>query len=427
MALVLSWKRLKMNRNYSLSKGVSLLVIGLAFSITAIYSVFVIGYAWVIEDNILNRLVAAEAANIKSEYANTGTIPAIRSDFMTLHKNWQGIAKDIRDAHKLSPDQIEFVTPKNTTVHLNIFQLNNEEYVILANVEDYEVSRDFFSTLIGWLIFSAIICCAVVSFIAYKLVKRMLLPMQQLTHEVNFLEESTMANDFAERFSGEEVQVLAGAIQNSFTRLQETLKREINFTRDVSHELRTPISVIKNILSKNNQSISVTEGEFLQLAKSSHELEQVTNTLLALAREESRQLSDVNLTDLLEQSLLSHFSLNHSVKGKQLVLDVKLAEAVYCHVNQNLTQILINNVLSNIVQYATGHEVQIILTDSQLSFSNISSVAIPNTPEKAGVKSGSSTGIGQGLNLIKRICETNQWRLQTNYHSSQFTVSINFE
>jgi signal transduction histidine kinase len=219
---------------------------------------------------------------------------------------------------------------------------------------------------------------------------------------------------------------LANTIEQCFSQLQSALIRERNFTRDVSHEIRTPISVVKNIVSNNQHVKQISESEFEQVTRANFDLEKVTHTLLALARNESSKVYEINLTEMLENTLLHHFELNHSEKGKALQIDLQLAENVKQIANPNLVQILLNNVLSNIVQYSNEAEVNITLTNNAMSFSNQTEELVPTQPNRQGVKSISSTGIGQGLNLIERICKKNNWRLNAKYQKGIFTLDVSF-
>lgn len=256
--------------------------------------------------------------------------------------------------------------------------------------------------------------------------KKLTRPIKLLADEVSQFSVKSPPRSFAHRYPNNELRTLAKTIEQSFSQLQSALIREVNFTRDVSHEIRTPISVVKNIVSNNQHIKQLNENEFEQVTRANFELEKVTHTLLALARNESSEVRKVNLTEMLESTLLHHFDLNHSDKGKALQVELQLAENVTQEANPNLVQILLNNVLSNIVQYSNEAEVFISLTNKAMSFSNQTEELVPNQPKRQGVKSVSSTGIGQGLNLIERICEKNNWRLDAKYQKGIFTLEISF-
>lgn len=410
----------------SLPTAITYLVVGLALTITLIYSFLLLAYSWMVEDNIFNRMVTSEVAFIEQYYADNGQIPEARTSFMTLHKNWQDVPSVIVEKHKIKPTQIEFSLADGKTVHLKKFTLGGDEYVLLADVASIEVGRDYLPNVITWLIVIAALFALIVSSVVYFMVKKLTKPIKELADEVSQLSIGTSPRLFAQSYPNNELRTLASTIEQSFIQLKEALIREVNFTRDVSHEIRTPISVVKNIISNNHNSKQINSNEYEQIAQASFELEKVTHTLLALARNESSQVSEVNLTDMIEQILLHHFELNNSEKGRALQIELQLKENVARLINPNLFQILLNNVLSNIIQYSTQPEVQITLTNKGMSFKNQTADLVPSQPQRQGVKSVSSNGIGQGLNLIERICEKSGWSLKANYENGVFSLDIHF-
>lgn len=155
MALVLSWKprsTLIMDKiKRSLPTAITSLVVGLALSITLIYSLLLLAYSWLVEDNIFNRLVASEAAYIQKVYSEQGQISQPQSSFITLHRDWQNVPNVIVQKHQLKPSQIEFSLDDGRTLHINKFFLGNDEYVLLADVAGIEVGRDYLPNVYhGW-------------------------------------------------------------------------------------------------------------------------------------------------------------------------------------------------------------------------------------------------------------------------------------
>lgn len=426
MVLGLSWSILMTKVKFSLPQRISYLVVGLAFTITMIYSAFVTVYAWMIEDNIFNRQIAAEVEFIKQEFTKTAQVVKPRSGFMTLHANWYQVPEFIVTGYQADQQKIEYTTDNDTTFHINVFELDNTEYVLVADVASFEVSRDFLPGLLKWLLLLSVLSCFVVSLIAFIIVKWMLNPIKQLAEEVENLTAEQVNEGFSDCYPNNEVKTLAQVIEMSFNQLQLMLAREVNFTRDVSHEIRTPISILKNIVRHKTES-DIGAKELAAINQVSFELEQTTNTLLALARNESQKLESINMAEVVENALLSHFELNHSDKGKAIAFDLYLAETVNLQVNKNLVQILINNILSNIVAYSSDSKVAIRLSQTQLQFINSTEHQLPEQMGRAGVKGGESRGIGQGLNLIDRICKANRWQMHTHYKKPLFTLTINFE
>ena len=232
-------------------------------------------------------------------------------------------------------------------------------------------------------------------------------------------------------FRSNEIGTLAQAIADNQRFLQQALLRESNFTKDISHEIRTPLSVLKNLLPDATHGASIgtalSEPERQAFAQALLTLEQTTETLLALARAESVTQQRFNLTELLEQTLLQHYALNHSAAGQRLNLDLQLAEAVWVIANPSLCQMLLQNLLTNLLQYASEPEVCMKLSAAQLVISNSFSLPLPSDPLRSGQRTSASTGIGQGLSLIQRICELQHWQLQLANEAQKFEITIRFD
>lgn len=410
----------------SLSNAITRLIVIISISITLIYSIMLLGYSWIVEDNIFNRLLNYEVSQIKAHYDDTGEIRPPSASFMTLHKDWREVPDEIVKQYQVKPTQVEFELRNGRTLHLQTIKLGAHQFVILADVDGFEVSKEFLPHVVIWLFIIASLLSLIVSLTGYAIARKLTKPLKQLADEVSDIAIEGPPPTLSTHYPNNELSVLAKAIELTFGALQKALNREANFTRDVSHEIRTPISIVKNIISNNNLTQTVTSHEYKQIERSTFELEKTTNTLLALARNESQQRESVGLTEMIENTLLQHFQLNHTERGRRLDLNVELEDGISLSANPNLVQILLNNVISNIVQYADQPQVQILLTQEMMVFSNFTSEPVLEEPEKQGNKSMNSSGIGQGLHLIERICKLNEWAIEASHQQNAFNLTVRF-
>lgn len=406
----------------SMARDISLLVLLLAAILTLIYSVFTLGYSWVIQDNIFNRMTENEAELIKQDFSITGKVHQPNATFMTLHKNWQGLPEYLRLQAQADPDRVEFTSLSGSTIHINVLTLSGTPYVLVADIDGFEVSSEYLPGVIRWLLLFSVLFCTLTTFIAYRVGKRFTAPLKELAEEVDKLDASELQPGFANKFPNNEIGFLATTIEQNVLHLQQTLRRETNFTKDVSHEIRTPISILKNIV----EQASISSQEHIELKKVSFELDQITHTLLALARDESTQKQQIQLIELVEQCLLSHFQLNHSERGQDFEISTDFSNDIELEGNVNLCSILINNVLSNAVQYASEPNLTIRIHERTLIFSNRVNAKLPEQLTKSGVRGVESTGIGQGLSLIERICQVSNWSLSTSTEHQVFQLKIDF-
>ena len=407
------------------------LVTGLVLLLTLGYSLLVLVYAWVVEDNIFNRLVSEEAAYLQQHYQQSGMVNPPRPAFMQLYQGWQALPETLYQSYLREPMRVEYRLEDGKTVHLQVLQLGGQPYVLLADVAAFEVSRELSPLLASTLLLLLLLCLLVVLPVALLLARQITDPVLHLAAAVQDPALPVLAPGFASQFPKNEIGTLAQAIADNQNFLQQALARESNFTKDISHEIRTPLSVLKNLLAHANHgathgtALSVPERQAFTQAVLT--LEQTTETLLALARAESVTQQRFNLTELLEQTLLQHYALNHSAAGQRLQLDLQLAEAVWVVANPSLCQILLQNLLTNLLQYASEPEVDIKLSAVQLVISNSFSLPLPSDPLRSGQRTKASTGIGQGLSLIQRICEVQHWQLQLANDAQKFEITIRFD
>lgn len=415
-----------MNPNHSISAAITRLVFGTAFVISLLFSLLVILYAWVIEDNIFNRLVAAEARHIEAIYLTESRIVQPRTAFMRLHGDWVDLPNEILPIWRSEPERVEFTLNNGKTLHIKVLVLGGQQYILTADVEQFEVTGDFITGVSFWLGAFGLLLCILLSTCAWWFAKRLLRPLSHLVEDLNNLPQTNIQPGFAQDYPDNEVHILAKTIEAQFIALDSALQRETHFTRDVSHEIRTPISIQKNILATASDRGTLSKDDIQALQESNLQLESITKTLLALARNESTLTTKLNLSECLENIILHHFQLNSTRKGQAVKLDLSLPENLWIETNQILVEILISNLISNAVNYATCHPCSIRLDHQGLSFENRYKQLPPGNVEWAGTKGSDSQGIGQGLNLIQRICDALGWQMTTTTKQGQFKVMIHF-
>ncbi|MFY8284725.1 histidine kinase dimerization/phospho-acceptor domain-containing protein [Pseudoalteromonas sp. SSMSWG5] len=433
---------MKHKANTHISNAITKLVFAITLTLTLLYSIFVLGYSWVIEDNIFNRLVAQQASSIKHNYHMTGKIDVSDKQIYQLFKGWQQVPTEIREIVKSEPNRVEYRLADGKTYHLTRFYLGDNEYVLLADVARFEVSRDYFKGVLVWLVGFSVIACCLVALLGWRMGRKIAKPLELLAYTVKKLEKGGEAafQQSIKHMPNNEVGQLADAIEHSFKQLNDALARERDFTKDISHEIRTPISVLQNALSLGSDSATLAEQQsdeiyfseqaVKQMRSATQKLTQTTDVLLALARNESSIAQSVSLNRLIEDCVLNHFALNHSQKGLSLELEIDMPnDEVMIIANRNLLEILVNNLLSNVVAHASEKDVQLRISKSSIRMTNYFAHPLPLNLTSSGSKAANSTGIGQGLSLIERICTACGWTMHVEIDTEQqhFSVVINLK
>lgn len=407
----------------SINKAISKLLVLVVLLITVIYSLLILVYSWLIEDNIFNRQVLNEASYIKQVYQSSGKVVSPRIAYMSLHRNWEGLPIAFKTQHEIKPDQVEFDAGNEGTVHIHIFELDNVVYALASNVSAFEVSRDYLPRVLIWLGIFSIICCSLVASVTYFSARKITKPLEALADEVSTKSDSDKVR-IEGQYPNNEIGVLASCLKDTFEKFYLALSRETHFTKDVSHEIRTPVAIAKNILEKPLAEVSALEWQ--KLNETNFRVEQVTETLLALARNESTEKQLTNITATLEQCILNNADIKYTPKGQNIEFEILEQQDVYKEVNPNLISILLNNILSNIIHYSSANTVTINVAKSGIEFRNYYRQPLPESPLESGNKGLQSQGIGHGLNLIKRIAEIYNWQITLDTDKQVFRLTIVF-
>ncbi len=128
---------------------------------------------------------------------------------------------------------------------------------------------------------------------AYLLAGRALQPLGLVQRAAEGIGGQNLTQRVPEPETGDEVQALAGALNNMLARLEDSFEAQRRFTSDASHELRTPVTAISGhasyLLRRTNPDEQ--QQESLKIIRS--ESERLTNliaSLLQLARSDSGAL-----------------------------------------------------------------------------------------------------------------------------------------
>lgn len=399
---------------HSIARRIQRVFLVFATITTACFSLLILGYSWVIEDNIFNRLVAREADFIAAHHARTGEVVEPRPAFMTLYAGgWDDLPESVRRQRHADPRRIEFQVGRATTIHTREIPLGQQVAVLAANVSDYEVSRDYLPVVSLWLLAGVALCSLLAAWIAWLVARSAVLPLRRLTETVDAAKRIGVEAGFAARFGEDEVGFLAQTIESGMIHLQSALAREKDFTRDVSHELRTPTAVLALLADELDREKHLSPASKDLFRNTVVKLDQTIKTLLALARQENIALQETALLPILEDRIINHFELaNDAAFDLQLAVPAQLK--VVC--NPHLVAILCDNVLTNAIRYASEPWLRIHADAEGLLFENATASENPEATK----------GIGQGMSLMQRVCDRFQWRMTVERTATRYAVRIGF-
>lgn len=381
-----------------------------------------LGYAWVVEDNVFNRLVTAEAEHISRQYQQTGNIITPSQSFMTLHPGWMAMPSEIQQLHQLAPQRVEFPNGSGGTLHLQVIALGNSEWVLAADVTAFEVTRDYLPKLVPYLVLILTVILALAFALSRYLSLKIIRPLHAISNTVKQHQPGTALN-LVNVLPDNEIGYLGQTIQDNIDQLQAALARETDFTRDISHELRTPATISKIVLSRLSSSHAPDEQTLTQLKQAALQMEHTIDVLLALARAESMQLQPLCLLEEIEHCLVNNPRL---MRQSELQLQLQVNADYRISANKNLLHILLHNIIDNSLNHASTSQLNISLHDDALVIANPVATESPANILSPGIKSDNSSGIGQGLHLVNRICQGYQWQLKSCIRENWFYLTIDF-
>ena len=140
----------------------------------------------------------------------------------------------------------------------------------------------------------AMVAIATVSWLSYRIARRLVLPVTVMAREVARWDprQPDLGAIEPTRLPGEvgtEVKLLGGAIRGLAERTQAFIRRERDFTREASHELRTPLTVVSVAadMLRRDQDLPVRMRRSLDRVQvAARDMEAVVDALLILARED---------------------------------------------------------------------------------------------------------------------------------------------
>ncbi len=362
--------------------------------------------AYVVEDEVIDRILASEILLLQQSYLQTGSLTQPALAELSLYTNLESVPEPLQGQLSASPTGGEVFASGNSHYHFRWLQFSGMSPVLLvAEVSSWLVvsrlSPDLFILLfVGFSVATLFGLVAV-----YQIAKITTRPLRQLTTAI---EQEPRQSPLPHTQQQDEVGVLASAMDGALTGLQQALDRETVFTRDVSHELRTPLTTLRNALTLLPEEKSA-DPQLEQVSQSCREMEGLLEVLLTLARAESSVMAPLKLRSMLESLLLERMD-KHSFD-----LSLEVPDAMVLEGNEAVSRLLLGNLLDNALHYAKPRRLAIRLEQDALVLEN------PYDPHIHAPHSGS---LGHGLSLVGRLAKAQGWHFSYQKTDSQFQARL---
>lgn len=212
----------------------------------------------------------------------------------------------------------------------------------------------------------------------------------------------------------------------------QVYKTQKEFTENASHELQTPLAIIKGKLDLLLQEKELTTNQYQiieEINKALTRISRINKNLLLLAKIENNQFQETTTIEI--SKLMSHSLaiLEEHFQHKNLSIQTQIEPNLTKKGNSTLIEILINNLLLNAIRHSNQNEkVKISLTQNELKISNFGNSALDEKDlfNRFVKVSSSSLGSGLGLNIIKQICVSHQWKVSYQFEDNFHVFLIKF-
>ncbi len=227
-----------------------------------------------------------------------------------------------------------------------------------------------------------------------------------------------------------EIALMTEALNGYSQRIRDHIEREKEFINLASHELRTPIAVITNAMqvALEHDDTADTVRPYLERAhRTSVEMTELSNMLLALARDPARIQKEAREVDLAAElpSIIEDHSL--VADNKELAILPQFQGPLVVDAPPQVVRAVISNLLRNAIEnsdrgtiliHATG-PTTLSIQDPGHGMSGEEMSALYTRLTRGGiVRSG-----GIGLGLIARLCQHFGWKLQLDSQVQGGTVA----
>lgn len=192
--------------------------------------------------------------------------------------------------------------------------------------------------------------------LGYFMTRRTLRPVAHITETVRTIqEEEDLSRRINLREGRDEIYRLAATFDKMLGQIEDSMKREKQFTSDVSHELRTPLSVIlmqcDSLLSHDSLPDEILE-EITVIQRKAGGLSRMVSQLLLLSRaDQGREKVTMETLDFSGLSEMAAAEMAVMAEEKGIRLETNISPGVMLYGDETLLIRLWLNLLQNAVTY----------------------------------------------------------------------------
>jgi signal transduction histidine kinase len=157
-------------------------------------------------------------------------------------------------------------------------------------------------------------------------------------------------------------------------------------------------------------------------------LSRLGTSLNLLTKVEHGEFNDAKLIKTKDEIFKQVESLSELAELKGLKFEIDLSESHSLYIDPNLFNIIISNLLSNSINYATNDgPIKLITNQDGLRISNHGkplNFSEEKIFSRLSKKSGSNSSVGLGLAIVYKICQTSGLEIRYNYSENEHSFFI---
>ncbi len=190
-------------------------------------------------------------------------------------------------------------------------------------------------------------------------------------------------------------------------------EQQKQFIENASHELQTPLAVAQNKLELLAQQPGMTESILSgidDIYTTLNRAVKLNKSLLLLSRIDNRQFLDVGRVDIAALAATLADELADIYADKHLQVTIERQNCLWAEMNENLSQVLVSNLLKNAFVHTLPEGwIKITTTADTLQVANAGSQPLDSRRiferfyRESSLPGSNSTGLG--LAVVKSICQ----------------------
>jgi heavy metal sensor kinase len=261
---------------------------------------------------------------------------------------------------------------------------------------------------------------------AWLLASAALRPVERMRRQVAEISDGERDTEIEVPVTRDEIAALARTMNDLLGRLQEALERERGFVADAGHELRTPLAILRaelELASRPGRSRAELASAVGAAAEETNRLARLADSLLLLARSDSRHTLRLQPTDLHHLLETAVDRARAAAQANDIELLLEAPRPLDAEIDPDRIRQAVDNLLDNAIRHAApstivsvhahneSKNVVIEVTDHGSGFpADFLPHAFERFSRADSARSRSAGGTGLGLAIVQSIARAHGGR-----------------